>query len=39
MVDGDEFGAVGEGGLDLHVVNHFRDAFHDVVAFENGGVP
>ena len=37
MVNGDEFGAVGESRLDLHVVNHFRHAFHHVVAFEQRG--
>jgi hypothetical protein len=26
MVNGDKFGAVGEGRLDLHVVNHFGHA-------------
>lgn len=28
---GDKLGAVGEGRLDLHVVNHFGDAFHDLI--------
>ena len=32
MVNGDELGAVGERGLDLDFVDHFRDAFHDLVA-------
>ena len=31
-MDGDELGAVGERGLDLHVVDHFGNALHDVVA-------
>ena len=37
MVDGDELGAVGEGGFDLDLVDHFGDAVHDVVALEDGG--
>ena len=32
LVDGDELGAVGEGGLDLHLVDHLGDAVHHVVA-------
>src|SRR6056297_2784188 len=32
LVDGDQFGAVREGGLHLHVVDHLRDAFHDLLA-------
>ena len=37
VVDGDEFGAVGEGGFDLDVVDHVGDAFHDVGDFEKRG--
>ena len=36
-MDGDEFGAVGEGGLDLDLVDHLGDAFHDLVAREECG--
>ena len=32
LVDGDELGAVGEGRLDLDVVDHLGDALHDLVA-------
>ena len=28
LVHGDELGAVGEGRLDLHVVDHLGDAVH-----------
>src|SRR5262249_59807233 len=31
MVDRDELRAVREGALDLHLVDHLRDAFHHVV--------
>ena len=34
-MDGDELGAVREGGLDLDVVEHLGDALHDVVATEH----
>lgn len=34
IVDGDQLGAVRESGFDLHVVDHLRDAFHDVLAGE-----
>ena len=37
-MDGYEFGAIGEGALDLHFVNHFRNAFHDILFLENGCV-
>ena len=32
MVDGDQLGAVRKGRFHLNVVDHFRHAFHDVVA-------
>src|SRR6185369_4719456 len=35
-VDGDQLGPVGERALDLHLVDHLGDAFHDVVAAEDG---
>ena len=35
VVDGDELGAVREGGLDLDVVQHLGHAVHDVVAAEH----
>ena len=33
-MDGDELGAVGEGRLDLNVVDHLGDALHDLTARE-----
>src|SRR5882757_2051952 len=36
VVDRDQLGAVGEGALDLHLVDHLGDAFHHLVAPENG---
>ena len=35
LVHGDELGAVGEGRLDLHLVDHLGHALHDVVAGEH----
>ena len=32
MMNGDKFGTVGKGALDLHVVYHFRDAGQDLVS-------
>ena len=32
IVNGYEFCAVGEGALDLHFMNHFRHALHDIFA-------
>src|SRR5262245_17605197 len=32
IVDTDEFGAIGERCFHLHPVNHFGDAFHDLIA-------
>lgn len=32
VMDGDQLRAVREGGLDLHLRNHLRDAVHHVVA-------
>ncbi len=32
---GDELGAVGEGSLDLHVVDHLGDALHHLSARED----
>src|SRR5690554_7898243 len=37
VVDGDEFGAVREGGFHLHFVDHVGDAVHDVVPSEDFG--
>src|SRR5207237_9833401 len=37
LVDGDEFGAVGKGRLDLDVVDHLRHPLHDLLAAEHGG--
>ena len=34
-MDGDQFGAVRESGLDLDVVKHLGDALHDVVSTEH----
>ena len=36
-VDGDELGAVGEGGLDLDVVDHLGDALHALAAGDDVG--
>ena len=30
-MDGYEFGSIGEGSLGLDFVDHFGDAFHDVI--------
>ena len=35
LVDGDELGAVGKGGLDLDVVDHLGDPFHHLVAADD----
>ena len=35
IVNGDKLGAVGKRSFHLHFVNHFRDAFHHLVAFQN----
>src|SRR3989440_1375371 len=35
MVDGDQLGAVGEGALDLHLVDHLGDAFHHFITAED----
>ena len=32
LMHGDEFCAVGEGGLHLHIVNHFSDAIHHLIS-------
>jgi hypothetical protein len=37
VVDGDELGAIGKGGFDLDIVNHFWDAFHDFIATNKSG--
>src|SRR5581483_12528384 len=37
IVDGDEFGTIGEGCLYLYLVDHCGNAFHDIFALENGG--
>ena len=37
LVDGDELGAVGEGGLDLHIVDHLGDAVHHLIAGDHVG--
>ena len=37
MVNRDEFCAVRESGLDLNFVDHFRNAFHDLIAIEQCG--
>jgi hypothetical protein len=34
MVNRDEFGSVGKGGFYLNFVNHFRNAFHDLLGFQ-----
>ena len=36
-MDGDELGAVREGGLGLDFVDHLGHAFHDFAALYNGG--
>ncbi len=36
-MDGDQLGAIGEGGFDLDLRDHFRDAFHHLFAAEQGG--
>src|ERR1700675_2413986 len=36
MVDRDQLRAVGEGALDLHLLEHLRHAVHDVVPLQNG---
>ena len=36
MVDRDQLRAVGEGALDLHLLEHLRHAVHDVVPLEDG---
>ncbi|MOA14430.1 hypothetical protein D3C78_1345310 [compost metagenome] len=36
-MDGDQFGAVGERGLDLNFRDHFRDALHHLFAGQQGG--
>src|SRR2546429_9737181 len=33
---GHQFRAIGEGGLDLDLVDHFRHAIHDVFALQDG---
>src|SRR5262249_28899962 len=35
IVNTDEFGSIGERCFDLHLVDHFRDAFHDLIAAQN----
>src|SRR5437763_1350676 len=37
IVHGDQLRAVGERGLDLHLVDHLGNAFHDVGPLEDGG--
>src|SRR5216683_2099581 len=37
LVDGDELGAVGEGRLDLDVVDHLGHAFHHLLALQHAG--
>src|SRR5215510_2368105 len=36
IVDTDELGAIGERCLHLHLVNHFRDTFHDLIVPQYG---
>ena len=36
-MDGDELGAIGEGGFHLHFVDHFGDAVHHVITGEDFG--
>ena len=36
-MDGDELGAIRKSRFDLDVVDHFGDALHDIVPFEQGG--
>src|SRR5574342_586549 len=36
MVDCHQLRAIGEGALDLHLLEHLRDAVHDVLPLENG---
>ena len=35
-MNGDKFGAVGECSLDLHVMNHFWNAVHNILCAEQG---
>src|SRR5258708_21801767 len=35
VVDRDQLGAVGEGALDLHLVDHLGDAFHHLITPED----
>ena len=37
MVDGDEFGAIRKSCLDLDIMNHFGNAFHDIIASQQRG--
>ncbi|RFC44223.1 MAG: hypothetical protein DVB28_001159 [Verrucomicrobia bacterium] len=37
MVDGNEFGSVRERCLHLNVVDHIRNALHDILTFEESG--
>lgn len=37
MMNGNELRSVWESGLDLHLVNHFGDAIHDIAAAQQGG--
>ena len=36
-MDSDELGAIRKSRFDLDVVDHFGDALHDIVAFEQRG--
>ena len=36
VMDGDQFGSVGKGALDLDLWNHLRDAVHDRIGSQHG---